>query len=78
MATGIALSAANLAVGFALGTYHVGLAVAAITIGVVSVTMSLTGLELGDRLGTRTGERGELLGGLVLIAVGVAVASGIL
>jgi putative Mn2+ efflux pump MntP len=51
---------------------------AAITIGVVSVTMSLLGLELGDRLGTRTGERGELLGGLVLIAVGVAVASGIL
>ena len=76
--TGIALSIDNLAVGFALGTYHVGLAVAAITIGVVSVTMSLLGLELGDRLGTRTGERGELLGGLVLIAVGVAVGSGIL
>ena len=76
--TGIALSIDNLAVGFALGTYHVGLAVAAITIGVVSVTMSLLGLELGDRLGTRTGEWGELLGGLVLIAVGVAVASGIL
>ena len=78
LVTGIALSIDNLAVGFALGTYHVGLAVAAITIGVVSVTMSLLGLELGDRLGTRTGERGELLGGLVLMAVGVAVASGIL
>jgi putative Mn2+ efflux pump MntP len=76
--TGIALSIDNLAVGFALGTYHVGLAVAAITIGAVSVTMSLLGLELGERLGTRTGGRGELIGGLVLIAVGVAVASGIL
>ena len=76
--TGIALSIDNLAVGFALGTYHVGLVVAAVTIGVVSVTMSLLGLELGDRLGTRTGERGELLGGLVLITVGVALASGIL
>jgi putative Mn2+ efflux pump MntP len=76
--TGIALSIDNLAVGFALGTYHVGLVAAAVIIGVVSVTMSLLGLELGDRLGTRTGERGELLGGLVLIAVGVAVASGIL
>jgi Putative manganese efflux pump len=49
---------------------------AAAGIGVVSVTMSLLGLELGDRLGTRTGERGELLGGLVLIAASVAVASG--
>jgi putative Mn2+ efflux pump MntP len=40
--------------------------------------MSLLGLELGDRLGTRTGGPGELIGGMVLIAVGVAVASGIL
>jgi putative Mn2+ efflux pump MntP len=61
-----------------LGTYHVNIAVAAITLGAVSVTLSLIGLELGDRLDTKTGERGELLGGLVLIAVGIAVASGIL
>jgi len=46
-------------------------------IGAVSVTLSLIGLELGDRLGTKTGERGGLLGGLVLIAVGIAIASGI-
>ena len=78
LVTGIALSIDNLAVGFALGAYHVNLAVAAITIGVVSVTLSLIGLDLGDRLGTNTGERGELLGGLVLITVGIAVASGIL
>ena len=78
LVTGIALSIDNLAVGFALGAFHVNLAVAAITIGVVSVTLSLIGLDLGDRLGTKTGERGELLGGLVLIAVGIAVASGIL
>jgi hypothetical protein len=31
-----------------------------------------------DRTGTKTGEQGELRGGLVLIAVGTAVASGIL
>ncbi len=78
LVTGIALSIDNLAVGFALGAYHVNIAVAAITVGVVSVTLSLIGLDLGDRLGTKTGERGELLGGLVLIAVGIAVASGIL
>ena len=28
--------------------------------------------------GTKVGKRGELLGGLVLIAVGIAIASGIL
>ena len=46
-------------------------------IGAISVSMSLAGLELGNRIGTRTGERGELLCGLTLIGVGVAVASGI-
>ena len=76
--TGAALSIDNLAVGFALGTYHVGFAVAAIVIGAVSVTMSLIGLELGHRLGTRTGGRGEIAGGLVLIGVGIAIAAGVL
>ena len=78
LVTGAALSIDNLAVGFALGTFHVSLAVAAFIIGVVSVTLSLVGLELGSRIGEKTGERGELLGGLVLIAVGIAVAIGIL
>ena len=78
LVAGLALSIDNLAVGFALGTYHVGLLVAAIVIGAVSVTMSLAGLELGQRLGARVGGRGEFLGGLVLIGVGAAIAVGIL
>ncbi len=77
LVTGAALSIDNLAVGFALGTFHVSLALAAIVIGAISVSLSLIGLELGNRIGTRAGERGELLGGVVLIGVGVAVASGI-
>lgn len=78
LVTGAALSIDNLAVGFALGTLHVNLALAAIVIGAVSITMSLLGLELGSTLGTRTGDRGELVGGLVLIGVGVAIATGVL
>jgi len=76
--TGAALSLDNLAVGFALGTFHVSLVAAAVVIGVVSVAMSLIGLELGHRIGARTGGRGELLGGLVLIGVGAAIAAGLL
>jgi len=76
--TGVALSIDNLAVGFALGTFHVNIAVAAVVIGVVSITMSLLGLEFGSRLGTRAGDRGELIGGLVLIGVGAAIAAGVL
>ena len=76
--TGLAISLDNLAVGFALGAFHAGLAVAVITIGVVSVTLSLIGLELGGRIGSGAGHRGELLGGLVLIAVGTAIAAGLI
>jgi manganese efflux pump family protein len=78
LVTGLALSVDNLAVGFALGTYHVSLLLAAVVIGAVSVGMSLAGLELGTRLGTKTGGRGEFIGGLVLIGVGIAIATGAL
>jgi putative Mn2+ efflux pump MntP len=78
LVTGAALSVDNLAVGFALGGYHVSLAVAAVIIGTVSVALSLLGLELGDRLGARTGANGEILDGVVLIGVGIAVAAGAL
>jgi putative Mn2+ efflux pump MntP len=78
LVSGLALSIDNLAVGFALGTYHVALLTAAVLIGAVSVTMALAGLELGRLLGTKIGERGEALGGIVLIGVGIAIATGLL
>jgi len=73
--TGLALSIDNLAVGFALGTYHLSVALAVIVIGVTSVGMSLLGLELGGRIGQRAGDRGEIVGGVVLIAVGIALVT---
>jgi putative Mn2+ efflux pump MntP len=78
LVTGLAVSADNLVAGFALGTYHAGIAVAALTIGAVSVALSMLGLELGDRAGAKIAHRGELLGGLVLGGVGVAIAAGVL
>jgi putative Mn2+ efflux pump MntP len=49
-----------------------------LVIGAVSMTLALIGLELGSRIGTHTGERSELLGGLVLIGVGIALATGVI
>jgi putative Mn2+ efflux pump MntP len=40
--------------------------------------MALTGLELGRLLGTKIGETGEALGGIVLLGVGIAIATGLL
>ena len=76
--TALALSIDNLAVGFALAVYRIQIVLAAVTIGVISVVLSLVGLELGSRLGTRIEAWSEELGGAVLILVGLAIAVGIL
>jgi manganese efflux pump family protein len=76
LVSGFALSLDNLVVGFALGAYHVGLATAALVIGVVSVAMSLLGLEAGARLGASFGRLGTLIGGLVLAVTGLVIAAG--
>jgi len=75
---GAALSIDNLVIGFALGAYHVGVVVAALTIAAVSVALSLLGLEIGSHLGERLGRRSELVGGVVLILVGVTIGTGLL
>jgi len=76
--TAMALSIDNLAVGFALAVYHIPIVLAAATMAVVSVAMSLIGLELGSRLGKRVEGRSEEIGGAVLILVGIAIALGLL
>jgi manganese efflux pump family protein len=73
-----ALSIDNLVVGFALGVYHVPILLAAVTMAVVSVALSLLGLELGSRLGARVGEYSEEAGGVVLILVGIAIGVGLI
>ncbi|OLC24612.1 MAG: hypothetical protein AUG06_09075 [Actinobacteria bacterium 13_1_20CM_2_65_11] len=76
--TAIALSIDNLAVGFALAVYRINIVLAAATMGVISVALSLVGLELGSRLGSRIEEWSEELGGAVLILVGIALAVGLI
>jgi manganese efflux pump family protein len=76
LVSGFAVSVDNLVVGFALGADQVGLAVTATVIGVVSVGMSLLGLEVGAKLGAAFGRRGTLIGGGVLGCVGILIAAG--
>jgi len=75
---GLVLSGDNLAAGFALGAYHTNLALAAAVFGVVSVGMSLVGLELGARIGAAAGKRSELVACALLIVVGAVIAAGAL
>jgi putative Mn2+ efflux pump MntP len=76
--TGAALSVDNLVVGFALGAYKVPVVAAAVVIAVVSVGMSLVGLEVGERLGASAERFSGELSAAVLIAVGMAIAVGVL
>ena len=75
---GAALSIDNLVVGFALGVFHISIVLAAVMIAVVSVSLSLLGLDLGSRLGATVGERSEEIGGVVLILVGFAIGAGLI
>ena len=76
--TAAALSVDNLVAGFALGTQSVPVALSAVVIAGVSVGMSLAGLELGHRLGGAVERGSQEIGGIVLILVGAAIASGLL
>ena len=78
LVTALALSIDNLAVGFALAVYPVDIWLAALAFGVVSIVMTLIGLEVGHLVGKRVEEWSEEIGGGVLILVGVAIAIGIL
>lgn len=68
----------NLVAGFALGTQKVSVPLSALVIAGVSVGMSLVGLEFGHRLGGAVEKRSQEIGGIVLILVGGAIASGLL
>ncbi len=76
--TAAALSLDNLVVGFALGTHTVPIALAAVVIALVSVAVTLIGLELGDRMGQWAEEWSEEISGIVLVGVGAAVVAGAL
>lgn len=76
--SGLALSMDNLVVGFALGTYRVNILTGAAIFGGVSVMLALMGLELGAKIGERAGNRGEQIGGAILISVGFAIGVGAL
>jgi manganese efflux pump family protein len=69
----VATSIDAFAVGLSLAVLHVGIIYPAIVIGLVAGGMSLLGLALGSRLGQMFGKRMEIIGGLILIAIGVQV-----
>jgi putative Mn2+ efflux pump MntP len=71
---GLSLSVDNLIVGFSLGTRHQPLLLAIAVIGLTSIALALAGLELGRLLSNKVEEYSEILSGIILLLVGVAIA----
>jgi len=76
LVSGAALSLDDLAVGLALGTVRFPILLAVTAFGVMSFVMSIIGLRLGAKLGTVTGERGEVVAGIMLICLAGVMAAG--
>ncbi len=70
----VATSIDALAVGISLGVLHnEGIVYPGVVIGVVACTFTAAGLHLGKRLGAVFGKRMEVVGGLVLVAIGLKI-----
>ncbi|MDD4923294.1 MAG: manganese efflux pump MntP family protein [Dehalococcoidales bacterium] len=69
----IATSIDALAVGLTFAFLEVNIAVASGVIGVTAFLISILGFLLGRKAGKVLGKRAELIGGLVLIAIGLRI-----
>lgn len=69
----LATSIDALAVGLSLAMLKVGIWIPALVIGLVAGALTVAGMCLGRRLGAAWGKKVEILGGLVLIAIGLKI-----
>jgi putative Mn2+ efflux pump MntP len=69
----VATSIDALAVGLSLALIGATIVVPALVIGLVAASLTVTGMVLGRRIGFLWGKRVEVMGGLILIAIGVRI-----
>ena len=69
----VATSIDALAAGFTLTLFELEPILSIILIGVTTFFFSIAGVYFGDRTGTYLESRAELLGGLILVAIGVKI-----
>jgi putative Mn2+ efflux pump MntP len=67
----VAVSIDAFAIGLSLAMLNVSIWYPAAVIGVVTASLSLAGLMVGNRLGRVFGKRMEVAGGVILIAIGL-------
>ncbi|MEI7838356.1 MAG: manganese efflux pump [bacterium] len=76
--TAMSLSIDNLIVGFSIGSQKIPINEAILVIAVISMSLSLIGMELGTRLSHKIEEYSEIISGIIIIGVGLAITFKIL
>jgi len=69
----VATSIDALAVGISLAVISMQILLPALIIGIVASGLTTVGMLLGRRIGAAWGKRVEVLGGLILIAIGIRI-----
>lgn len=74
MAQGVAISIDALSVGFTIADYGWKMAIAAaLIIAAVTFVICIAGLWIGKKFGTKLSNRAQILGGVILIAIGIEI-----
>lgn len=74
MVQGIATSIDALSVGFTISDYSFLMAfISAVIIAIVTFAICLGGLTLGKKFGTKLAGKAQILGGIILIAIGIEI-----
>ncbi len=69
----VATSIDALAVGISLAMSDDSIMVPALTIGVITMAISMVGVRIGSTFGDRFGKKAEFIGGLILVAIGLKI-----
>ena len=72
---GVATSIDALAVGITFGVMGTNILISIIIIGIITFLISLSGVLLGKKAGPFLGDRMEMVGGAVLIALGIKIVA---
>ena len=69
----VATSIDALAVGFSMAFLGISIGVPSVVIGAVAAAMTVIGMRFGSRFGKKGSQWAQLLGGVVLIAIGIRI-----
>lgn len=69
----VATSIDALAIGLSLAMLKVSIWYPSVAIGIITAVLSVAAIKLGNRLGAAFGQRMEIVGGIILVAIGLRI-----